>query len=57
LEHLHGPEPHASGDDRFDLSSLEGSDRMALAVGMGLVSVVDDFDALALDFDEGEERS
>jgi len=30
---------------------------MALAVGMGLVSVVDDFDALALDFDEGEERS
>ena len=23
MEHLHGPEAHASGDDRFDLSPLE----------------------------------
>lgn len=56
-EHLHGPETHASGDDRFDLSSLEGGDRMALAVSVGLVPVVNDFDALPLDIDEGEKRS
>jgi hypothetical protein len=54
MEHLHGPETHASGDDRFDLSSLERRDRVALAMGMGLVPIVDDFDTLRFDIDKGE---
>jgi hypothetical protein len=54
MEHLDGPETHASGNDRFDLSSLERRDRMALAMGMGLVRIVDNFDTLPFDIDKGE---
>jgi hypothetical protein len=55
MEHLNGPEAHASGNDGLDLSSLEGRDRMALAMGVGLVPIVDDFDTLPFDIDESEE--
>ncbi len=55
MEHLDGPETHAAGNDRFDLSSLKGRNRMTLAMGVGLVPIVDNFDALAFDIDEGEE--
>jgi hypothetical protein len=55
MEHLDGPEAHASRNDRFDLSSLEGRDRMTLPMGVVLVAIVDDFDALPFDIDESEE--
>jgi hypothetical protein len=57
LEHLHGSKTHAPGDDRLDFSSLEGRNRMTLAMGVSLVPVVDDFDALPFDIDESEEGS
>jgi hypothetical protein len=56
LEHLHGAKTHAPGNDGIDLSPLEGRDRMALAMGVGLVAVVDDFDALPFDINESKER-
>jgi hypothetical protein len=55
MEHLDSPETHASGNDRFDLSSLEGRNRIALSVGVGIVPIVDDFDAFPFDIDESEE--
>ena len=55
MEHLNGPETHASGNNRFDLSSLKGRNRMALAMGVRLVPIVDDFDTFPFDIDESEE--
>lgn len=55
LEHLHGSKTHAAGNDGIDLSSLEGRNRMALAMGVVLIAVVDDLDALPFNIDESEE--
>jgi hypothetical protein len=54
MEHLDGPETHASGNDGLDLSSLEGRNRVALAMGVGLVPIVDNLDSLPFDIDKGE---